>query len=101
MPGHILAAICPCGFSQEVWPGAHTLRQENVIAYAPEGPDLITIDSKKAEKLGLVTLPNPFLEYVHRPMGDPEVQRLGHDPAFECPKCHETTMHFEFKEFWD
>lgn len=105
MPGHILAAQCECGFFESVWPGAFVRRDGTVgaktIAYDPEKPGLITVETEEAEQRGLECLPNPFIEFWDRPMADPEVQDLGAEPAFRCPQCRRRSMHFHFSGFWD
>jgi len=72
-----------------------------VIVYDPNKTDLMTIDRGEAEDKGLSVISNPYLQYVNRPMADPEVQELGQEPTFRCPKCHKKAMRFEFAGFWD
>jgi hypothetical protein len=101
MPGFMLIAQCPCGFDSEVWPGSSLIGKESVIAYDPERPGLLTVDSEEAETGGLITIPDPFLSLSNRSMADPEVQRLGQEAKFDCPTCQEPSMYFRHVGFWD
>ena len=101
MPGFMLFAQCPCGFVSSVAPGSVVMGNVNVIAYDPERPDLLTVDSKEAEERGLITIPDPFLPLSHRSMADPEVRRLGQEAKFDCPACQEISMYFVHSGFWD
>lgn len=104
MPGHILIAQCPCGFQDWVKPGADGSILNSkvlVIAYDPKKPGLLTVEEQEAKDRDLRTIENPFLKYWRHPMSDPEVQRLGQEPSFVCPKCRESKMHFSHVGFWD
>ena len=100
MPGHILNAICPCGFEQMVQPGSATPGRESVVAYAPGSAGLVTIDRKEAQAKRLVVIRNPYLDHMRRSMWESEVQEQAQGVAFECPRCGETSMRFGFSGFW-
>ncbi len=105
MPGHILIAECPCGFSRSVQPGLALPREgkmeSRIIAYDAWERDLITVDEAEAKALGLECLPDPFIEYWTHSMYDPRVQAAGSEPTFRCPKCDKETMRFGFLGHWD
>ena len=100
MPGHILNAVCPCGFSQAVHPGSPVLSKESVIAYDPTKPELVTIDSEEARAKRLVVIRNPYLGHMRRSMWEEDVQQQAQGSAFRCPECEEVSMRFGFVGFW-
>ena len=80
MPGHILNAVCPCGFNQMVHPGSAVWGQESIIAYDPGKPELLTIDREETQAKRLAVIRNPYLDHIRHSMWEENLQRQ----AQEC-----------------
>jgi len=93
MPGLALDAQCPCGFSSVVFPGSRVNPLSGlVIAYKPDGADLITVDDDEAKERGLRTIPDP---YATLPL------ELAQEAKFQCPSCNNCSMYFVAAGLWD
>lgn len=92
MPGHMLSARCPCGFSGFVNPGVTERGVLFVIAYTEDGSALTTVEEKEGLARGREIIRDPFLSAA---------MSLGEAPAYRCPKCEKVTMQFSLAGLWD
>jgi hypothetical protein len=97
MPGHMLAAECPCGFGGSVLPGVSEIRwmAHKVIAYDPDTGRLVTLPEKEAARRRLRVFDDPFLNPGGGPFGPEE------SAAVLCPKCGSRELRFRLEGFWD
>ncbi len=97
MPGHMLAAECPCGFRGDVMPGVSEKlgMSHMVVAYDPGSEQLVALIEQDAVKRGLPIFPDPCLIDGHEGLGS------GKTSTFRCPKCGENRMQFVLSGFWD
>lgn len=94
MPGNIIYAECPCGYSEELSPGAsiddftgeHKLF---VMAYNSPKRELITIDCTEAESSELVIIEDPFAQWGFS------------DEQYLCPACKNTSLTLQRCGLWD
>jgi hypothetical protein len=109
MPGKIIDAHCPCGFSGGGSPGFELGEDGSlVMAYAESSPDqevsvgtrrnysgepLFTLPETEAQRRGLTILPDPSLEREPRDRGPWH--------HYRCPLCAKNTMTLELVGFWD
>jgi hypothetical protein len=109
MPGHLVDASCPCGYSREqLAPGCTNLDfRLRVIAYTKDGMDLETFDETVATNNELRILGNPFLsnsapgDTVEKFMYEEiEKKKIPHGPH-QCPKCGRSTLTLRFGGWWD
>lgn len=108
MPGHMLSAECPCGFTGGVNVGVTEPvfgpdSQLLVAAYDPEQGSLVSIDAKEAKKRNLTVFEDP---YAYDPFklvleGDLSAAPEGDKTTFICPKCGKNTLRFYRFGFWD
>lgn len=92
MPGHIVHAECPCGYQDELGPGASDPETVLVIAYDPAASRLVTVDQREAKRRRLRVVKDPFLR-------DPLSYRAAR--LLECPKCRKETLALSPRGFWD
>lgn len=99
MPGHMLIASCPCGFSGQGDVGA-TLSPEPtsyIPAYDPQKCSIITVSTSEAVERNLITYPPPYEEEASFNCNPSELSNR-FPPLryvlFTCPKCGNKTMRF-------
>ena len=107
MPGHMLDANCPCGFTGMIKVGASGPDGPDskllVAAYDPEKGQLISIDVEVAEQRNLTVYEDPYLFDPFKV--DSEGNRIdvpkGNKATFKCPKCGKNTLRFHMFGHWD
>jgi hypothetical protein len=104
MPGHLVDAACPCGYSKEqLAPGCTDLYfRLHVIAYTKDGKDLETFDETDARDREQKIISNPFLsdsepedaldKFMYEEI---EKKKIPHGP-YQCPKCGRSTLTLRF-----
>ena len=107
MPGYMLSAECPCGFSGGANVGVTGFGVGKskllVAAYDPEKEALVSIDAEKAEERNLTTYDDP---YAYDPIklvveGDMSAAPKGDAARYLCPLCGKETLRFYKCGFWD
>lgn len=100
--GSILQGVCPCGFrSSDVFAGGGmTPGDHNLPGLCAHCENVVTVDMSKPRlrctRCGRKpTILDPF------PSEDPLDESIGGELLFECPRCHERSMSFEFVGIWD
>jgi hypothetical protein len=107
MPGHLIEAVCACGFMKG-WlaPGVDERLVEYGIAYTESGSDLDTFEVSEIASRKLNELSNPFLEEPEPKASLEEwdryfKRRLEPQGPYHCPKCQQNSLAFHFQGNWD
>ena len=121
MPGHILQAICGCGYETEVCPGYSMIdREERAICYNADFSNIETKSFKAIKDQGLEILVDPFIttpeeeKFIEsidiKVASVEEKQKLsrilmktqeGVSDACLCPRCKNRSLFFHFAGHWD
>lgn len=121
MPGHILRAICGCGYETEVDPGYSEFKSEEfAIAYNADLSAIDTFSSKQIKRKKLKTVIDPFLMTDEEDLfissidfqtaSDDEKLKAhrifmkkqeGVSNAYLCPRCKNQSLFFHFAGHWD
>jgi hypothetical protein len=99
MPGHILQAKCACGFERELQPGA-SITALYVIAYTADGHDIVTIDSREAERNVLTVIDDPWLNAQEKDQFTSPRFNSSWGP-YRCPACEGSSLQIWPRGFWD
>ena len=121
MPGHILRAVCGCGYENEVCPGYSEINNEEVaISYNADFSSVDTVPLTQIEEGKLRFIKDPFtitaeeerfLSFIDFQSAS-EAQKLlarkilmksqeGLSNTYLCPRCKNNSMFFHFAGYWD
>jgi hypothetical protein len=121
MPGHILKAVCGCGYENEVSPGYNEMLKEEVaISYNTDFSSVDTVPVTQIEKDKLRFIVDPFIMTAEEDrflsstdfQTASEAEKLlarkilmktqeGLSNAYLCPRCKNNSMFFHFVGHWD
>jgi hypothetical protein len=121
MPGHMLKAICGCGFKTTLEPGySEVTLKEFSIAYSADYSAIKTFSLKHIERKKLQIIIDPFLTTDEEDLiissinfetaSDEEKQKAhkilmkkqeGVSNTYLCPRCKNHSLFFHFAGFWD
>lgn len=111
MPGHIVDAICGCGFEVEMFPGANDFDAENVIAYdkIKNIYDTIPIEEANRDKKEIIDHRDDIfsdsdvqsksrIEFIDKHVF---IGELGVSGPLNCPSCNVKSLFLFHSGFWD
>jgi hypothetical protein len=121
MPGHILQAVCGCGYEAELSPGQSEFDfVEVAIAYSSDLSSIETFSLEQIEQQNLQTVIDPFLMTDEEDLfisskdfqtaSDDEKLKAhrilmkkqeGVSNTYLCPRCKNQSLFFHFTGFWD
>jgi hypothetical protein len=99
VPGHMLRYECPCGLSGSASPGYCFARGGQAAVY--DGVNVETADSEEAQRKGLATLPDPFLQGDLPIMEHLARRSRGVVEKLEYPACGKRRMKCFYSGNWD
>lgn len=121
MPGHMLEAICGCGFKTDLHPGYSEVRSKKLaMAYNSDHSAIKTFTVDHIERKKLQMISDPFLMtdeediYISsidfQTASDDEklkARRIlmkkqeGVSNTYMCPRCKNQSLFFHFAGHWD
>src|SRR5690606_15533157 len=101
MPGYLYTARCSCRYNEGLKTGYNVRSKVGYcIVYSASEPKLETCETNRAEREGLMILPDPGLdvEETNRLPDKSWVQSFGY---YTCPSCKEESLVFTKNGHWD